>query len=481
MSAPASSIRTKAAKSDDTIDSAAWLKPSSAAILVATAPTNLLSYTSALVPAAECRLVQKLFGFEAQLCAFESVLRENGAELFFMPAPELFASSESYRHLTQLSGVDSARVIHFRFGMARHARLLKHAENLSVLAERHVCLPLTPSAHPFAAGNVLPAGISSVLLYEPVRPNAVRLGGGTLRSHTLSPAYVSRDIETALQRKSTQHAGAGRAAEHGAGLYVRSFAEFQPSLWLRNEAGEGPGGGSTDWRRVLALSQLSGIRDDASLGFVLIPWNLSHPASVIPDVVLKLCRTGNLHRAGYRPVLFPYNENGDSAQVIDALVVRARAALHATRGALRSVFLARLRSLDAAWMLPRLFSLAWIEAADPEQSWNVARLAALDIRSALLGQTIRPDADSSSVAFSLPSDEALPISVSDQFGDRAYSAPSVSTRGLAALVTRSLAEIRSGRDVRPLLHSRADDTMARPFAVSGHGRSGGGTMRKGEA
>src|SRR5665213_1358039 len=157
MSGSVSSSRPRAAKPEGMIGSPAWLKSCADFVVVATAPMSMLSYTSALVPAAECRLLQTLFGFEAQLCAFESVLREAGADLFFAPAPELFTSSESYRHLAQLSGRGPARIVHIRFGMARHARLLKHAENLFALAERHICLPLTPSPHPFAAGNVLPS------------------------------------------------------------------------------------------------------------------------------------------------------------------------------------------------------------------------------------------------------------------------------------------------------------------------------------
>lgn len=400
----------------------------SGGLVVASAPAEISAYAAALVPMAACRLTQRLFGYEAQLSAFAAALRDGGCSPFFTPAPELFSTTESYRHLAYLAGVEGRLpgVIHVRFGMASHVRLLKNAENLVVLAERHVCRPVRPTLHPFGAGDWLPAGVSRVLMYDGLQSGASRLGGESVPIDLLSPDYITVDIEQALE--GARAAEPDTLAERGRhGLRLASLAEYDPLTW-----GDQPsdGGASRDWRGVLA-----GAAQQA--GFIMVPWNLGHPASIIPDLVLKLCRSAGL-RADCAVVLFPYNATPFGLRPLSDLLLRLRDRLAGATLPLRRVFIGRLHSLDAVSRLPALFRLAWLEAGDPEWRWNRARLAALGIRAAVIGGAEEgPD-----LAFSAGSDETLEITVSDQFGDRLYVVPTLSVRGLAALAARSAATMR---------------------------------------
>ncbi|MBV9735381.1 MAG: hypothetical protein JO209_05685 [Acidisphaera sp.] len=424
----------------------------SGGLVVASAPVDLGAYAAAVLPIEQFRFGQLLFGFEAQLSAFARVLQECGCCPVFAPAPELFSTTESYRHLAYLAGVHDRLpgVIHVRFGMASHVRLLKNAENLVALAEHQVCRPVNPTPHPFGAGDWLPAGVSRVLLYDAAQAAAARFGGEAVPTDLFPPHYVTLDVERAMA------AASGNAAE-ARGLSLCSLAEYEPLVWS-GEPADCQRRASRDWRAAMARG------GEGSGGFVLVPWNLAHPASIVPDLVLKLCRSAgqgwDRGPAECRVVLFPYNATPLTGQAIGDLLARLREGLGGATLPLRRVFLARLHALEAAGLLAALFPLAWLEAGDPECRWNEARLAAFGIGAAVIGGKGPPEDG----RLAAPGDETLGITVSDQFGERLYVVPTLSVRGLAALRARSLGMMREAAQgaIRPgALRAPADPALLR--------------------
>lgn len=380
---------------------------------------------------------QVLFGWEAQMGAFAARLAALGRTLFLVPAPEIFSSPVSHAHIARATGWDGRGTLtHLRFGMPYFARVVKGAHNVMVLAEHRITAPLTPTHHPFGGGNRLPAAMAQLLLFQPQNFLPRRSDGGAIASECLDAGFAIADLPPA------PGAAARVVGSDASGLVVRSFAEYDPVLWQHPPREAAPPA-LLDWRGVVAMREIARERREAVPRMIMVPWNLAHPASIIPDLVEKLAHSGGLSATIGRLVLFPYNETADNTGQITAVVEHARQLLHAAPADLRHLFIARLASRRAAAALAALFEIAWLEADAPDRLWTERRLAAIGLATALLATA--PEGEAApphhvTPRFTVAADEARLINVDDQFGERLFSVGTLSARALAALLHRTLEE-----------------------------------------
>ncbi len=410
-------------------------------VLLASAPLGRCA-AGAVVLFVDCQPRQVLFGWEAQMQAFASQIAALGRTLFLAPAPEIFSTPESHAHIARATGWDGRGVLtHLRFGMPYFARVVKGAHNVMVLAEHRITAPLTPTHHPFGGGSRLPAAMARLLLFQPQSFLPRRSDGSAIASECLAPGFTIADLPPPPARD----AAARVIGSDASGLIVRSFAEYDPAAWQQASAAATPPA-LLDWRGVVAMREVARERGEAVPRMIMVPWNLAHPASIIPDLVEKLAHSGGLAATIGRLVLFPYNETEDNAGRITAVIENARQLLHAAPADLRHLLVARLATHRAAAALASLFEIAWLEADAPDRLWNERRLSALGLPFALLATAPEGAAEEKPPhqlppRFTVAADEARLISVDDQFGERLFTVGTLSARALAALLRRTLAEI----------------------------------------
>ena len=337
---------------------------------------------ASLVPISQLVLPQCLLGSEAQLLAFAAALPAGlRARCLFAPLPEIFAGADGLR---DAGAVPAGEVVHLRFGSVRTARVLKGAGNGAVIAESGGQAPLATSGHPFASGRVLPAAMMRVFTYAGVAA-PVRIDGAALPAALLPRSCLDADLKPGRR---------GKAA--GAGLDVASFAGFSSAAW--------------------AAGPVAGNMPDDEVPMVLLPWNLDHPGSIVPEVLMRLARLQDPLAPLVRVLVLPFNYLGQTG-LIRALIEQVAEAADDTR-ALANVAVARLTRLAS---LPRLLALsrvAWVEAGDPEHVWTMARLAAAGVKPRALAD----------------GEDRLWIEAGTRYGTLAFHASVPSLRELAALL-----------------------------------------------
>ncbi len=412
--------------------------------IIASAPLSIEAYGASILPAAQYRLDQRLLGFEAQLNAFSHILDRDGQTLNLAPLPEMLPPgappvgtharsdwSSNQSTAGQRAG-DAPRLapIHLRFGPVRYARVIKGARNVAILADD----PVTPSTEDTAdlpgSDICLPATFSAVFAYDTRRAGPIEAGFGAdrhkLTAQPLPPECHHADLDAEAQ--------AGRPAPLPVrptpyvfpGLTVCSLAEYRRVTW-EQAGGLADPSHAYDWRRALATHPPA---PNHPAGFILLPWNLANPASIVPDLVKKLL----VWEAGAAPlcriVLYPFNTTPLGRHTIETLVTDLQAR-DDIRPGLSNLFVAKLHALRHAFDLPKICPLAWIEAQDPESAWTARRLAYLGLQSILL----RDQAPSAGAAIAC--DQRLAIHRSDCFGPRTYEVRTLSPRRLSQLLAQS--------------------------------------------
>ncbi len=378
-----------------------------ASAVILSCPGPLRRHRSALLPAAGLDLPQVLLGSESQLLAFAA---HAGADrLFFTPFPEMFPGAGSIAAaLARAGGNPGPGAVHLRFGSVRAARILKGVRNACVLAERRTPPPLTASHHPFASGQVLPAAVSRTFLLcgDAIRP--VRIGGGALPATELPDSLVGAGLPPEpgpLQ---------ARPGEAGSGLEVTSLAQFRSAAWAA--------GGQ---RMVPA-------QPEDGRGAVLLPWNMDHPGSIVPELLERLAR---LHTQGSptpRIMLMPFNYIGQTGIIRD-LVKRVAAASEPAGALLPLLYLARVRSLAGVAALRRLSCVAWVDGNDPEHWWTLGRLAGCGVASILLGQPA-DQADGTAATARFAADDTMWVEANTRCGTLVCQAVLPSLRRLPLLL-----------------------------------------------
>ncbi len=410
----------------------AWID---GAATVLSCPGPLRRHDRALLPVAGLVLPQVLLGSESQLLAFAAHAARAlpGVVPLFAPFPEMFAGWRSVAEAVGRAGGDAARgVVHLRFGGVRAARVLKGARNAAVLAECAGPALLTASHHPFASGTVLPAAIGRAFLLadDVLRPSGI--GGAVLPAGVLPAGLATADLRPP---------DPGRAE---AAIEMTSLADFASGAWAAGGVAGSPGG----------------MADGTPA--VLLPWNMDHPGSLVPELLVRLAMLGAPEGALPRFVLLPFNYIGQTG-IIRTVIERVREASSPAGALLGRVFLARVGTLDGVAALTRLGRVAWVDGNDPEHWWTLARLQALGIACVLIGADAAGGAGRA--AGMVPADEAVWVEAETRCGTLIFAARLPAWRTLKLLL-RMTAE-RQG----------AGELEARPVAEPA-ARAAGGKRRR---
>ncbi len=376
------------------------------------------------VPVRSWRPGNPLLGAHAQLAAFVAAMdaaqpRDTGAgprrpapRMLVLPAPELFHAPASLAALSRIAGMAvSEGGLHLRFGPVAASRLLKGVPTLAVLADRPAMPPLPLGEHPFAAVR-LPAGVAAALLYAapaalaPPRRFDRRLpDGAPLPCEPLPARFVTAD----LPREGDPDAGGLLIAP----LVPSAASPADPVPPAEPVPGLDPA--------FLAARAAPGAAP------VLLPWNLAHPGSAVPDLLRKLVRLGAGQPGGCVPVLLPFNEGPDAPALLAGLAQAWRDA--SPDPARAGAFVARLADIAAVGALRGQVLFAWLDGGDPEHDWTLRRLEALGLACV----TLRPPG-MASTGPDVMADERLTIRVRDAAGPRLYRMAAVTARRLPALM-----------------------------------------------
>ncbi len=417
--------------------------------VVLSCPGPLRRHSASVQKVGSDTLPQMLLGSESQLLAFAARAgrQGGGARLVFTPFPEMFADAGRLTTALDQAGLPAGDgMVHLRFGGVRSARVLKGVRNAAVLAECVGAPLLTASHHPFASGLVLPAAMQRVYRLSRDVVRAAAVGAGALPGVNL-PAGLVR----AMPAKSAE--GGGR------GLEVIGLEGFQSEAWAAG-----------------LVRGLAGVPDGAPT--VLVPWNMDHPGSIVPELLARfarLCRVGDRLP---RLVLLPFNYIGQTG-IIRELIAQLRAASEPEGTLLPRLFLARVRSLAGVAALRRLSRTAWVDGNDPEHWWTLGRLAACGINSVLIGAGAGGNAEMTGrgEAFAV-ADEALRVEAETRCGMLIFQARVPARRSLAHLLAVT-ADRQARFPADPALPGRSEGSAVRraPEREAAAGASDGGGVQ----
>ena len=374
-----------------------------ASAIILSCPGPLRRHHAAIQPVASLRLPQILLGAESQLLAYADLA---GPErTYFAAFPEMFDTEAGLRAV--LPGIDPARAVHLRFGGVRAARILKGARNGCVLAECADTPPMTTSHHPFADGTVVPAAVQRVFALCPQAIQPRRITGALCPTSPLPDGLLHRALPTGAASRS------GRPAD---GLDIACLADFSSEAWA-------------------AGTPTPKLPPPSETGCVLVPWNMDHPGSIVPELLDRLARLRTQAVPLPRIVLLPFNYIGQTGIIRD-LIARLRAATPVAGAALPGLFIARVRAPPGLATLKRLSTTAWIDGNDPEHWWTLGRLAACAIATLLID-------DGASMALSptarIPAADPLWIEAETRCGLLTFAARLPATRQLPNLLQQTAA------------------------------------------
>ncbi len=378
----------------------AWQQASA---IVLSCPGPLRRHPKSLLPLTELALPQLFLGGESQLAAFAAAAPARvRPKMVFAPLPEMFSDvSGLHTAFRALGGKapDPAGILHLRFGSVRDARVLKGVANAAVLAESSAPPPLTASHHPFASGAMLPAIMQGVFLYGQDSPHTRRAGGAILPSARLPAACVDADFAA--------------ARPDAAGLDLVSLDDFDSDLW--------------------AAGVLRPCTPE-SRDCVLLPWNLAHFGSIVPDLLVRLA---TLWQPGDKlpPVIvLPFNYLGQTG-LLRQLIARLRAVLPKDAALLTQISFARVTRLGGLAPLRDCARHAWVDGNDPESWWTVARVR----RGGFVPVLIDPGATMLLDIKRIPADEAIWVEADTRYGKLTFDARVPSLRALPALLALTAA------------------------------------------
>jgi len=116
---------------------------------------------------------------------------------------------------------------------------------------------------------------------------------------------------------------------------------------------------------------------------VLVPWNLAHFGSIVPDLLIRLA---TLWQPGTRLpslVVLPFNYLGQTG-LLRRLIARLREASREAAALLSQIFFGRVTRLGGLAPLRKLGRVGWVDGNDPESWWTMARLQACRFESILI-------------------------------------------------------------------------------------------------
>jgi hypothetical protein len=382
----------------------AWQQASA---LVLSCPGPLRRHPASLLPLAELTLPQCFLGGESQLIAFAAAVPAGMRQkMLFAPLPEIFSGlhglDAAFRALGR-TPPGAGQIIHLRFGSVRDARVLKSVSNVAVLAERAAAPPLTASHHPFASGTSLPAAMQGVFLYGPDGVCPRRAGGEALPRADLSAPFVTAD----LAAKSSKPAG----------LDLMSLADFDSEAW--------------------AAGAVRAPKSATRGGGILVPWNLAHFGSIVPDLLIRLAI---LWEPGLKIpplVLLPFNYLGQTG-LLRQLIARLREEAPKAVALLSQMSFARVTNLGGLVPLRKIARAAWVDGNDPEAWWSLARLQASGFDPILIDPSDAPDTNTPCVA----AEESIWVESDTRYGKLTFDSRLPALRALPKLLAMSASPAR---------------------------------------
>lgn len=441
-------------------------------LIVISAPNDPRQAAASVVGGRRFKPSQVLFGADAQVNIAISALGQAGFRVFVTCSPEAFCTTHSFAPFAGFNKRAAAPwdgLVHLRFGPCQHARVLKRVPNILVSTGLARHRTMTMGGHPLADGLTAPAAFTSVLHFG-APPALLAAHGGALGAVRLPDAFMHGDL-AAREAEPAERAGES-AAESAADLLtevrmqIDAFAEFDPARWDGSspEVRRGP---SRLFRRALIETlnaRQAGMRDGPA--FVLLPFDVSDPASVIPALLRAFVQSPGLRAGRARPVLMPFNEHGRIG-ALEAIVgeMRDRAAQAGCAELASRLFVGRLLGFDDVDVFAQLFPAAIVDGLGAEGGWTAGRLAHFGVRALVLGDG---QAAGEMAAAHLACDEEIRIRVDDELGERVIHTRTVSQRAAAAAVHGALALAASAAEEptrRPAMPAPAGE-VARAIALA---------------
>ncbi len=390
-------------------------------VLVST-PTTRLDFAACVLPVAQHRPFQTLFGYEGQLAAMAAALAVGGADCALLPAPEIFGHPSALAAIRARLGADHP-LVHLRFGATGAARLLKGATNLFVAGDDAALPPIDLGWHPFGGGDRLPPLMAGVLSYGPRHRPLTNLAGTPLPTTTLPAAAASADLDLAGQPGGTALAG----------LQVQSLAEFAAPAWSRTTDAARTSPAEPAATEPLRSADLhAALSGAATRRLIALPWNLAHPGGIVADLTVKLARRRD-RTVGL--MLLPFNVGAAGLEAVPRLADHVRAATDAPEMALRAIFVGRLRTPRSALSLRTVAPTAWVDGSDPEAGWTLRRLERLGIAGILVAGGLQPPLPPPGARAAFHADASMQTELQTPFGRQLQRAATVSARRLGALLT----------------------------------------------
>lgn len=388
-------------------------------VLVST-PTTRLDFAACVLPMAQHRPFQALFGYEGQIAAMAAGLAAAGIDCALLPAPEMFGHPAALAAIRARLGADH-KLVHLRFGATNAARLLKAATNLFVAGDDAALPPIDLGWHPFGGGDRLPPQMAGVLVYGPRHRPLADLSGALLPTTTLPPAAASADLDLAAQSGATALAG----------LKVQSLAEFSRPAWSHPASVA-----MADAIEPLRSAHLHAALTGASpRRLIALPWNLAHPGGIVADLVVKLVRRRD---PSIGLLLLPFNVAGDALDAVPQLAGHVRAATDTPEAALGAIFVGRLRMPRSALSLRTIAPTAWVDGSDPEAGWTLRRLERLGIAGILIAGGLQSSPTPPGARAAFHADAAMQTELHTPFGRQLQRAATVSARRLGALLSHTI-------------------------------------------
>ena len=407
------------------------------------APADMRRYGRAIHSASEFQPRQCLFGYDARLQLFAAALHRAGLKTWFIPAPDLFASDHSFAYLLkalaeEVAGVSS--LVHLSFGMPWAIRILRYATNLAVLGGIAPESPGKPKDHPFGSGCHFPAALSGALFYDRLASNAWTSDGRELSTDVLDESFVEEPRFDQGSELLQSHPLDPRLTQ---GLWVQSVSEFETASW--EGASSGTALQSPDFRRAFIRRNLLSAGQSSPLRFILIPWNLANPRSMVPDLAQRLSSNKERKEYEYGILLTPFNEDHSGTQKIRSLVEACRA--QGTSGCVETIFLMRMASMQFFAALKRIVATCWLDGSDPEWQWNARRLSRLGFKASLIEghgmkRPIGISPSGSEIDAVFPAEDSCVIHSNDELGEKILDSNTLSVRGMRRI-------LQHAREARP--------------------------------
>jgi hypothetical protein len=170
--------------------------------------------------------------------------------------------------------------------------------------------------------------------------------------------------------------------------------------------------------------------------FIVLPFDLADPVTIIPDVLRVFAGFRGFAELGVALVLLPFNDAG-RLQRLDAIVrdTRERAAWRPWLTE-QNLFVARVLGFDDPAALARLFPVAIVDGCGPEAEWTLRRLRWFGLRAYCLvdpDHVDTPEEGEPSV-IRIPCEDERTVRVLDRLGERMYAVRHPSTHTIADLL-----------------------------------------------